>query len=177
MADISKKDFSQTLAALWFDDSGDKPKNESSTEWRQMLTAMNLLQFIPRLVAFTKKMSDHGHVTDEVDWLLYHESKSPDTEPDHILSDDEIEELQMIDSEILVKIATVLKSGQLPFPEVGYEFKGSDGLIGTCLIEVAWPEQKIGLVTSDEDRPAVESAGWTVFTPAQIDATHLLSLF
>ncbi|MCK5249933.1 MAG: hypothetical protein KAJ98_08215, partial [Spirochaetaceae bacterium] len=50
----------------------------------------------------------------------------------------------------------------LPIP--GFEVCGVTGEV-IADAEAAWPETKECILTDDEDKPAVEAAGWTVITP------------
>ncbi len=52
------------------------------------------------------------------------------------------------------------KAGNITAPEVGYDVTGSDGAVVTSL-ELAWPEKKIGVAVSEEERSGCNGTGWT----------------
>lgn len=73
----------------------------------------------------------------------------------------------------------VVKSLGIPAPatdDIGYELTGDDGEV-VATIEIAWPEKKIGFMTTEqlEDRDAVEMLGWKIVNA--IDVVDSTSFF
>ena len=73
----------------------------------------------------------------------------------------------------------VVKSLGIPAPatdDIGYELTGDDGEV-VATIEIAWPEKKIGFMTTEqlEDRDAVEMLGWKIVNA--IDVVDSKSFF
>lgn len=177
---LKQKKLDGALSALWFDDTGDKPTAEFQAEWQELLRSYNLLQFIPRFACFTRRMMEEGGISNLIEWLIYPE-ESAEEESDgatgETLNEEQLEELELLDPGLQPLLVPLLKEAVLPWPEFGYEATSSSGQCGSSILEVAWPEQKVGIALPQDDPTAFESEGWTIFSSDQISAESLSQAF
>jgi len=177
VASLQMKCFDAALSALWFDDAGDKPPAEFQQEWQELLRMNNFLQFTPRFISLTRHMVEKGLVSNSIAWLMEGESDSNVPESDSELTDKQREELEMLDPLLQPVLVPLLRSGSIPWPEIGYEATDEQGRCGTSMIEVAWPLQKIGIALPANDTKDFEKDGWTIVPLENLDAAAIEALF
>jgi len=56
----------------------------------------------------------------------------------------------------------MVKSGAVPFPDIGYEHIKASGKLSGAMLEAAWPALKIGIATQADDAAPFLADGWTV---------------
>lgn len=137
----------------------------------------NFLQFTPRFISLTRHMVEKGLVSNSIAWLMEGESDSNVPDSDSELTEKQREELEMLDSLIQPVLVPLLKSGSIPWPEIGYEATDEQGRCGTSMIEVAWPLQKIGIALPANDTKDFEKDGWTIVPLENFDAAVIEALF
>jgi DEAD/DEAH box helicase domain-containing protein len=173
---LQQQNFASTLCALWFDDIGDKPPAEFQEEWQELLRMNNLFQFSPRFVSFTRHMVDKGLVANAIDWLLDIEEHTAVEEPESWVTEAQAEELDLLDPALQEALVPLLKSGSIPWPEFGYEAMNDHGRCGRSMLEVAWPEQKVGIALPANDISDFETIGWTVIRLTDLGSTDIKAL-
>ena len=177
---LKQKKMDGALSALWFDDTGDKPTSEFQAEWQELLRAYNLLQFIPRFACFTRRMMEEGGMSNLIEWLLSPEKSTEEkteSTTGETLSGEQLEELELLDPGLQPLLVPLLKEAVLPWPEFGYEATTSSGQCSSSILEVAWPEQKIGIALPQDEASAFEADDWTIFPSDQISTESLSQAF
>jgi hypothetical protein len=165
--DLRNRSTAGTRCALWFDDSGNMPLDEFRAEWQELLRSINILQFVPRFVCFTRRMVEKGHIANLLDWLLETETEAapPPTEPEApAFSEDQLEQIELLDESLHPLLVPLLKNGAIPWPEIGYEALSSGGQCGASMLEAAWPEQKTGIALPGDDVSWFTQHDWTVLS-------------
>jgi len=174
---LQRKSFDNTFAAIWFDDTGDNPPAEFQREWQELLRMTNLLQFVPRFVCFTKRMVEKGLTTNGIDWLLQQDDQTEPTAYPCALTEDQLEELELLDEALQPILVPLLKSGKVPWPEIGYEWIDEQGHCGNSILEVAWTALKIGIALPGNITTEFEEAGWNLLPSNDLSPSDLLTLF
>jgi hypothetical protein len=121
-------------------------------------------------------MMEEGGISNLIEWLLYPEESEEevtDETPTEALSEEQLEELEMLDPSLQPLLVPLLKQTVLPWPEFGYEATSSSGQCGTSILEVAWPDQKVGIALPRDEATAFEAEGWTIFSSKQVTAETL----
>jgi len=172
---IQDKNFQQTLAGLWFDDDTKENSKDFANKWREMLMTGNLLQFVPRFSFFTNNMQQQGTISDEVDWLIHTESAPIEAGKATQFSELELEELELLHPSIQGTLIPLLKAGKIAWPEMSLEGTSSDGTCNTSLLEVAWPDKKVGVFVEGDDTSSFEKQGWHLISSDQLSANLLLT--
>jgi len=170
---LRAKSLDGALSALWFDDTGDKPNTEFQVEWQELLRAYNLLQFIPRFACFTKRMMEQGGISNLLDWLLLPNETQTVEEHGDELTSQELDELELLDPSLQPLLIPLLKSRVIPWPALGYEYVTASGQCGTSILEVAWPEKKLGIALPSDDASQFEADSWTIIPSDGFDAETL----
>jgi hypothetical protein len=165
------------LGALWFDDLGDKPAAEFQQEWHELLRMSNLFQFIPRFLVISRRMVDQGMIANYTSWLLEHEGEEAQPQDKSAFTEEQSDELQMLHSSLQSRLIPLLAAGSVPWPEFAYEFIDEAGRCGTCMLEVAWPSEKIGIVLPDHDASDFEKAGWQILHADHFDSATFSNIF
>lgn len=179
MESLKQKCLEGGLSALWFDDTGDKPTSEFQAEWQELLRAYNLFQFIPQFACFTRKMMNEGGISNLIESLMYPKDDQGHEEPEaafDCLTEEQIEELQLLAPSLQPFLAPLLKDGTLPWPEFGYESTSSSGQCGTSMLEVAWPGRKVGIALPHDEVFQFEALGWKILPSAALEPETLISL-
>lgn len=176
LTSLQNKCFDASLGVLWFDDTGDKPAAEFQEEWQELLRMNNFLQFTSRFISFTKLMVEKGLLTNAIDWLLEEESDPLTPSDDPELSSEQREELEMIPTSLQLILVPLLVSGAIPWPEFAYESMDENGRCGTSMIEVAWPNQKIGIALPTNYTSDFEKDGWNILPSESLDAATIQKL-
>ena len=172
---LQEKRLDSALGALWFDDTGDKPAPEFQEEWQEFLRSYNLFQFITRFACFTREMMEQGGISNLIEWLLYPEKE--DTESaisEEGLSEEQVEELELLHPDLQPLLVPLLKESAMPWPEFGYEATTSSGQCGTAMLEVAWPDRKVGIALPQDEVAQFEIEGWTLFSSENLDPDTLV---
>ena len=120
-------------------------------------------------------MLEEGGMSNLIEWLLYPEEteeEADDTSAD-ALTDEQLEELEMLDPSLQPLLVPLLKQAVLPWPEFGYEATTSSGQCGSSILEVAWPKQKVGIALPQDETTAFNTEGWTIFLSDQVSAESL----
>lgn len=178
MKSLMQKSLEGAIGALWFDDQGDKPAAEFQAEWQELLRASNLFQFVPRFACFTKRMLNQGGLGNLVDWLLEAEDTLPTPSDDAgSLTPEQGELLELLDQSLQPVLIPLLKSKTIPWPEIGYEATSDTGQCGSAMLEVAWPELKIGIAIPGNELSAFEALGWKIHHAEGLTSAELLSTF
>lgn len=174
---LQQKSLDGALSALWFDDTGDMPTAEFQSMWQELLRMNNMLQFVPRFVCFTRLMINKGGISNLTEWLLEHEdTPQPDTPPTS-LSEEQLEEIELLDPGVAPSLVPLLKAGELGWPEFGYEGTNASGTCVSCMLEVAWPDRKLGIALEGEDPNHFTSQGWTVISSAILDSETIKTTY
>ena len=174
---LQRKCLDASLGALWFDDAGDKPPAEFQEEWQELLRMINLFQFMPRFLALTRRMADQGLIANHSSWLLDRDETIPTEELARGLSDEQLVEIDLLDPILQPLLVPLLAAGSVPWPQFGFEFTDVNGRCGTSMLEVAWPEIKLGLAVPANETADFERNGWTLMRLPNINADSLLSHF
>lgn len=74
-------------------------------------------------------------------------------------------------------IADLYLSGASGWPSFGYEAIGADGRCTGSMLEVAWPDNKIGISIPTNDAGSFEASGWEIFPATTASAIELRNLF
>ena len=115
-----------------------------------------------------------------IEWLLSPEKSTEEkTEctTGEYLSDGQLEELELLDPGLQPLLVPLLKEAILPWPEFGYEATSSSGQCSSSILEVAWPEQKIGIALPSDETTAFEADDWTIFSSDLLSAESLSQAF
>lgn len=174
---LQKRFVEGALGALWFDDLGDKPAAEFQQEWHELLRMSNLFQFIPRFLVISRRMVDQGMIANYTSWLLEHEGEEAQPQDKSAFTEEQSDELQMLHSSLQSRLIPLLAAGSVPWPEFAYEFIDEAGRCGTCMLEVAWPSEKIGIVLPDHDASDFEKAGWQILHADHFDSATFSNIF
>ena len=78
------------------------------------------------------------------------------------LTPEQLEELTLMAPSLQSLLIPLLKENAIPWPEIGYEAVSTSGQCVAAMLEVAWPDQKVGIVLPEEDAAPFEAEGWTV---------------
>lgn len=175
---LQQRSVEGAVAALWFDDEGDKPAQEFQAEWQELLRASNLLQFVPRFICFTRRMLTEGGQSNLLEWLFSQEDAKPiaKLESDEF-SSDQWEALELLDPSLQLLLIPLLKSETVPWPEIGYETTSESGQCGTSMLEAAWPTLKIGIALPEVETKDFDQQGWIILKAEEVTDTELLSHF
>ena len=178
MASLMQKSLDGAIGALWFDDEGEKPAAEFQAEWQELLRASNLLQFVPRFACFTRRMMHQGGLGNLVDWLLEAEEiQSTPGDDNSALTPDQWEELELLDRSLQPILIPLLKTGAIPWPQIGYEGTSDTGQCSTAMLEAAWPELKTGIAIPENMFSTFEALGWKILPAEGLTPAALLSTF
>jgi DNA helicase-4 len=91
------------------------------------------------------------------------------------LSDTQSEELDLIkDARLRELIKMLARQQSIPWPEIGYEGGTSEVTDGTML-EVAWPDYKVGIALPEHRIGAFKHRKWTVFDAETVTKDDILS--
>ena len=120
-------------------------------------------------------MQEHGTISDEVDWLIHTESVPLEAKPAPEFSELELEELELLHPSIQGTLVPLLKSGKITWPKMSFEGISSDGTCNTSLLEVAWPDKKVGVFVDGDDTSSFEKQGWHLISSDQLSANLLLT--
>lgn len=176
VASLQQRTFAGAIGALWFDDEGDKPADEFQSDWRELLRANNLLQFLPRFACVTRRMLNGGGIGNLVDWLLEADTPpSPKSVESDKMTSDQWEELELIDASLHHILIPLLKTGDIPWPEVGYELTSDSGRCEPAMIELAWPDRALGVALPGDGIKAFEQQGWTILPSEGLTVQSLIS--
>jgi len=74
-------------------------------------------------------------------------------------------------------ITELYLSGCCPWPYIGYEARNSHGICTGSMLEVAWPDFKIGVAIPANDVGSFDASGWTILPAASVSAAVMRSLF
>lgn len=84
---------------------------------------------------------------------------------------------ELLDPSIGSKITVLYLSGCCLWPKFGYEARDSNGLCTGSMLEVAWPDSKIGIALDSNDTGSFDTSGWTILPAATVTVTELRKLF
>lgn len=74
-------------------------------------------------------------------------------------------------------IADLYLSGACGWPTFGYEAIGPDGRCTGSMLEIAWPDNKIGIATPVNDDTSFIASGWKILPAATVSVVALTSFF
>ena len=179
---FQNKTLEGAFCSLWFDDTGNKPSVEFQAEWQELLRSFNILQFVPRFCAFTKNMMTSGGISGLMEWLLEPEPE-PEPEPEepsspkdkHALSDEHLEELELLEPSLQPILIPLLKESKIPWPEFGFEATSAAGTCSESFLEVAWPEIKVGIALPSDDTGQFKKDGWAILDSESLNQEELKS--
>lgn len=185
IASLKERSLKGALTALWFDDIGEKPAQEFQREWQDLLRSFNLLQFVPRFVCFTKRMIESGQTSNLLEWLLGADEVkgleehviASEAAESGLLTADQRDELEMLDPSLQPILVPLLSSGAIPWPEFGYDATSASGQCAAAMLEVAWPDQQLGIALKGDDVSAFADHGWSVLFPEDCQSDDLLNRF
>jgi DNA helicase-4 len=83
----------------------------------------------------------------------------------------------LLDPSLASLITELYLSGCCSWPEIGYEARNSRGLCTGSMLEVAWPDSKIGIALASNDVGSFAASGWTYLPAATVSVLALRSLF
>jgi len=180
---VRRKEFEDAIGLLWFDDTAKNlyAGDQFREKWREFLRASNILQFMPRFVVATRNMFLKGRLDNAIDWLtqLHFEpvATAAQSEFELELSEEQLLELQLLDKAIGSILVPMVKSGEVPYPEFGYEAITDSNECVEGMLEVAWPKQKVGVFLQDESIEHFKRDGWMLIESAQLSRDSLKSIF
>jgi DNA helicase-4 len=100
---------------------------------------------------------------------------------DAVLSKEQQQDLDDLPEELREKLGELLETLHLghsiPWPEVGYEFVDAAGHIGEGILEIAWPDFKVGIALEDDEVGAFRQNGWKIFPAKAVTESDLIGLF
>lgn len=73
-------------------------------------------------------------------------------------------------------ITTLYLSGCCLWPEIPYEALDPRGICTGSMLEVAWPDSKIGIALASNDVDSFVTSGWTILPAATVSVTELRDL-
>ena len=74
-------------------------------------------------------------------------------------------------------ITELYLTGCCPWPYIGYEGLDSEGRCTDSLLEVAWPDFKVGIALPTNEVSRFRSTGWTILPAATVTASAIQRLF
>jgi DNA helicase-4 len=83
----------------------------------------------------------------------------------------------LITPDLAPLLADLYLSAICPWPEIGYEALDSTGACTGSMLEVAWPNHKIGVQTPMTEVGSFLESGWVILPSANVSAIPLRSLF
>jgi hypothetical protein len=113
------------------------------------------------------------------DSIPTHQDERPDSETPNrsTLSAAEREELELIaDVRLRDLIATLAIEQSIPFPTVGFD-GGTGDVADGSMLEVAWPDYKIGIATPENQIAPFERRKWTIFRSETVAPDDLRQVF
>jgi hypothetical protein len=97
---------------------------------------------------------------------------------DAVLSKEQQQDLDDLPEELREKLGELLEALHLghsiPWPEVGYEFVDAAGHIGEGILEIAWPDFKVGIALEDDDASWFRRQNWNVLSADELTAEALV---
>jgi hypothetical protein len=173
---LQQKHTEGALSALWFDDTGDKPSQEFRSEWQEFLRAFNLLQFVPRFVAVTKRMQQEGRLSNALEWLIEAREREP-LEASPPFDEDQLAILEDLEESLQEILTPLLREGSIPWPEPGYEAVGPTGKCTGAMLELAWPNHKIGVSVPEDAVEDFKRQEWKILPASDLTGEKLRALF
>lgn len=173
MPDVKQQDKVAVVATL--EDESEKRTNKYESEWNGLWQFFNLMQFNKGFIAIATtgiKRGDYHELP-----LIANEESIEDDMQNETSAWEKIKELLFDDdSKAFVEIA---KTSNIPVPNeenIGYEVVGDDQEV-IATIEIAWPDKKIGFMTTDqlEDKNKLEAKGWKIIN--LLDTANINAFF
>lgn len=129
-------------------------------QWRGFWSLYNLLQLLPHFRATTPELAHGGYRCEEVE-------RNP--QKDNGLTEEMLADL---DNDW---VNLLLNQPLLP-PETFYEVTDDHGVVADGILEVAWPEQKVAILSEDYEELAdkLNQCGWRAFVWGKVSPEDLL---
>lgn len=149
---FQKRDFAVAELAMRFSDNQKEyPVEPFRKMWNSFLSTFNIMQFLPGMIAVTDRFIKAGLSIPEP---YISQADVPSEWQDLLQS--------VADNKALHDLAISFSQKHFRLPICSYE-REVDGEITGEMAEFAWPEQKIAIVSTDDDQKAFSQDGWTVF--------------
>lgn len=94
------------------------------------------------------------------------------------LSVSQQEDLAVLDdSRLREVIDNLYRTGSCPWPVIGFEGTDSSGTIDRTILEVAWPDCRVGVAVPEDDPTPFLRNGWTIYEAATVTEAELKAHF
>jgi DEAD/DEAH box helicase domain-containing protein len=161
LADVADKSFRRLRAWVrLMDDRAAGGGVEWKRHWREFLRINNVVQFLPDVAWMTSSGLEEGIYGSLLDPCVPEETLPAGALIQRLMAD-------VLDEDVR-QIVIAAEGAGVMLPEAGFEIAGPDGEI-VALAELAWPQQKICVVTctQNEHAGAARAAGWTVWQASE----------
>ena len=148
------------VVRLSFDPDKTDDSPEYQRKWRGFWSLYNVLQILPHFRATTPELGQQGYRCEEVEQT---------TRQQEGLTADMLDGLETAWEALLL-------NQPLLQPELFYEVTDNHGVVVDGNVEVAWPEQKVAILTEDYEELAdkLSQWGWHAFVWGRLSETDLL---
>lgn len=158
-ADIARHtqlDATGSLVLLQLNDAPSGNPDPLKASWNEALRLLNLYQFLPHVYATTTTAIQQGQPP-----LL---ANPPAAAP---VADEGWANLrELVLDEALLPAIAQMEQEHWPWPEAGYELADDRGKV-IAEAELAWPQNRVAVLLTDDDQDACAQAGWYAFTVAE----------
>lgn len=150
----------QAVVRLSFDSDKTDDSPEYQRKWRGFWSLYNMLQILPHFRATTPELGQQDYRCEEVEQITHQQTG---------LTADMLDDLDS------AWVALLLNQPLLQ-PELFYEVTDNHGVVVDGNVEVAWPEQKVAILTEDYEELAdnLNQWGWRTFVWGRIPEADLL---
>jgi hypothetical protein len=169
LAGMKARQAETAFLLLHFDDDTQLQEPDFPAHWRGFLALLNRTQFLPWFHVVSTRLARTGAASEaETRYAHFIAEGSPAQQSAPAIREAtgrlaECELAQPSVRAFLMKLHT----GNLPWPELDYEFMNNGRIVGTSAL--AWPERQVALFTIEqtEEIHAFTAAGWRTFSVSE----------